>query len=116
MRTSIALPAALLVPLLFSCGTTQPSSAQDPASELAVWRGKIDEVDKEIVALLNRRAGYVQQLAPLKKQIGMAVLDPGREEIVRNNLREANQGPLTDQAVTAVYESIMAAMRDLQTR
>ena len=114
MRYSSAILVALLI--LLSCGTGQPTAAQDPAAELAAWRGKIDEVDKEIVALLNRRAGYVEKLAPLKQQIGMAVLDPGREDAVRANLREANQGPLSDEAVTAVYEAIMAAMRDLQRR
>lgn len=121
MSYTVHLPAVLLVPALFSCGTpAEPVAAQDsaaePAAELAEWRSKIDEVDREIVALLNRRAGYVEKLAPLKRQIGMAVQDTTREDEVRANLQAANEGPLSDQAVTAVYEAVMAAMRDLQRR
>jgi len=117
MSYTVHLPALMLVPALFSCGApAEPVAAQEPAAELAEWRSKIDEVDREIVALLNRRAGYVEKLAPLKRQIGMAVQDTSREDEVRANLRAANKGPLSDQAVTAVYEAVMGAMRDLQRR
>jgi chorismate mutase len=90
----------------------QRSAAED---ELAQWRGKIDSVDRELVALLNRRAEYVLKLAPLKREIGVSVQDSGREALVLRHLREANQGPLPDEALEEVYRAIMAAMRELQS-
>lgn len=91
-------------------------SHADAARQLAEWRARIDECDRELVALLNRRAGYVVQLAPLKRQIGVNVQDPGREEQVLRNLTAANAGPLRDEAIHEIYGVIMAAMRDLQAR
>ena len=46
----------------------------------------------------------------------MDVRDPAREDMVLGNIREANTGPLSDTALEDVYQAIMAAMRDLQTR
>ncbi len=112
---------ALVLATLLCLGCADAPSADsaraaDPAAELAQWRGQIDEVDREIIALLNRRAGYVLELAPLKRRIGMEVQDAGREEAVLANLRAANTGPLPDASVDSIYQAIMAAMRDLQSQ
>lgn len=114
MSRSLPVLATLL---LLGCAESPPvdaAKAADPATELAQWRGKIDEVDREIIALLNRRAGYVLELAPLKRRMGMEVQDAGREQAVLANLRAANAGPLPDASVDRIYQAIMAAMRDLQ--
>ena len=109
---------AILLALL-SC-TAGPSEAQQQEAaarqELAEWRGRIDELDRELVALLNQRAGYVLKLAPLKRQIGVTVQDVGREQQVLDNLAAANNGPLEDEAVQEIYQAIMAAMRELQIK
>jgi chorismate mutase len=102
---SAALPA-------HAQGSSRKPSAEQ---ELAEWRARIDSLDQEIVALLNRRAEYVLELAPLKREIGVGVQDSAREELVLQHLREANQGPLPNDALEKVYRAIMAAMRELQT-
>ena len=85
-------------------------------NELSHWRGEIDAVDREIVALLNRRTGCVLKLAPLKQGLGRDVRDAGREAVVLDNLRKASTGPLPDESLVKIYQEIMAAMRDLQSR
>ena len=126
----LRLLAMLLGLMLLSCGEARRAenagaeaegAAVDAQSriaaskELAAWRERIDATDRELVALLNRRAGYVLKLAPLKRQVGVEVRDPGREQQVLRKLSEANQGPLPDEALRKIYGSIMAAMRDLQS-
>ena len=112
------LPCCLL--LLLSCTGAPPTPSQSALTpdrartELAEWRSRIDELDREMVAMLNKRAGYVLKLAPMKRQIGVTVQDVGREQAVLDNLAKANDGPLSDQAVQEIYQAIMAAMRDLQ--
>jgi len=93
----------------------QPAQPPDAVKELASLRAEIDEIDQDVVALLNRRANVVLKIGLVKRRIGKAVLDQGREDQVVKNLAEANHGPLSDAALAAIYSSIMAAMRDLQT-
>jgi len=82
--------------------------------DLSEWRREIDALDRELVELLNRRAKCVLQLAPIKRENNIGVLDVEREKAVHDNLRRANQGPLPDEAVREIFEAVMAAMRALQ--
>lgn len=82
--------------------------------ELADWRRRIDQIDRELLELLNRRAQCVQHLAPLKREGGIEVLDPERERRVHQNLESANHGPLRPEAVARIFDCIMEAMRELQ--
>ena len=83
--------------------------------DLSDWRDEIDAIDREIVSLLNRRTRCVLALAPLKRENKIDVLDPDRERRVHANLRSANKGPLSPEAVDRVFEEIMAAMREIQS-
>ena len=82
--------------------------------ELSDWRRKIDEVDEKVLALLNERAGYVLQLAPLKRLQQVPIYEPNREREVIDNMRRRNHGPLGDEAVRHIFEAIMAEMRAVQ--
>ena len=82
--------------------------------DLSDWRNEIDELDRQIVALLNQRAECVLNLAPLKRQRRIDILDTSREDAVMQNLRDANHGPLPSESVEAIFRAVMAAMRDLQ--
>jgi chorismate mutase len=46
--------------------------------DLSDWRRKIDEVDEKVLALLNERAGYVLQLAPVKRQQQVPIYEQNR--------------------------------------
>ena len=83
-------------------------------SDLPGWRERIDQLDRDLVRLLNERAECVLKLAPLKREKKIGVLDEGREQRVRANVRGANQGPLSDDTLVEIIERVMAAMRDLQ--
>lgn len=78
------------------------------------WRRDIDALDQEMVELLNRRARFVLQLAPLKRENNIDVLDPDREKAVHDNLRSANAGPLPNESVQEIFDAVMKAMRALQ--
>jgi chorismate mutase/prephenate dehydratase len=82
--------------------------------DLSDWRNEIDELDRQIVALLNQRAECVRNLAPLKRQKRIDILDSSREDAVMRNLRTANGGPLPHESVEAIFRAVMAAMRELQ--
>ena len=82
--------------------------------DLGDWRDEIDRLDRETVKLLNRRAECVLGLAPLKRQQGRPVHEPGREELVLDNILASNSGPLKNEALERIFTAIIKEMREMQ--
>jgi chorismate mutase / prephenate dehydratase len=87
----------------------------DPAPELLALRAQIDVLDRELLALLNRRAGLALQVGEIKKREGSAVFRPEREAQVIDALKAANSGPLATESVAPIWREIMSACRSLET-
>jgi len=77
-------------------------------------RQRIDVLDRQLVELLNERARAAQMIGHLKAATSLPVYEPGREQVIYMNVREANQGPLPDIELTHIYERIIDVMRALQ--
>ena len=74
-------------------------------------RSRIDEVDRQIQALINERATYAQQVGVSKGKLGAAVdyYRPEREAEVLRNVLERNKGPLRDEEMLRLFREIMSA-------
>lgn len=81
---------------------------------LARLRTRIDGIDRDILALLNRRAAIAKEIGAVKHAAGLAVYEEGRERQVVDNMVAANSGPLPDDAVERIFSGIMIEMRNLQ--
>lgn len=82
--------------------------------DIADWRQKIDEIDRQIVALLSERAEAAKAIGKLKRSTAMPIYEPNRERVIFENVREANKGPLPDIELTHIYERVIDVMRALQ--
>ncbi len=82
--------------------------------DIAQWRLKIDELDRQIVELLSERARAAQAIGRLKKSDTLPVYEPAREAVIFANVRAANKGPLPDIELTHIYERLIDVMRALQ--
>lgn len=82
------------------------------SEELKKFRGQIDRIDDELLKLMNQRAGLAQQIGHAKGN--GAVLRPEREAQVLQRMVQANTGPLSAQAVTALFTEIMSQCRALE--
>ena len=82
---------------------------------LPALRERIDAVDRELLALLNRRAGLALQVGEIKKREGSAVFRPEREAQVIDGLKAVNGGPLKSDSVAPIWREIMSACRALET-
>jgi len=78
------------------------------------WRAEIDEVDRELLRLLNRRARLAIKVGILKKAAGMPCCDPDREHLVLSTLRQVNTGPLDNRAVTKLFRRIIGESRRVE--
>ena len=80
------------------------------------WRTEIDEVDRELLRLLNRRARLAIKVGALKRAAGRPCSDPDREQLVLDTLRQANTGPLDSRAVTKLFRRIIGESRRIEMR
>src|SRR5471032_303351 len=76
---------------------------------LAPLREKIDGLDREIVALLNRRLALAIEIGKHKRDAGGEIYVPEREDAVLRKVAALNAGPLKPEALQAVYREIMSA-------
>ncbi|HEY8360235.1 MAG TPA: prephenate dehydratase [Ramlibacter sp.] len=84
------------------------------AKTLSELRTSIDAVDRDLLALLNRRAALANEVGEIKRAEGSPVFRPEREAQVINGLQEANPGPLRDGNVAHIWREIMSACRALE--
>ena len=82
--------------------------------EIERLRGRIDALDRQLVALLNERAACAQAIGRLKLAAGVAVYQPAREAEVLAQVRAANHGPLSDEALSRLFERVIDEARYLE--
>jgi chorismate mutase len=82
--------------------------------EIADWRIKIDEIDRRLVELLNKRAQAAHEIGKLKRNTSMPIYEPEREKKIFENVQKANHGPLPEGELRQVYERIIDVMRNIQ--
>jgi chorismate mutase-like protein len=82
--------------------------------DIADWRKKIDEIDRELIRLLNERARAAQEIGRLKRNSDLPIYEPDREKAIFENVKRENHGPLPEVEVRRVYERIIDVMRQLQ--
>jgi chorismate mutase len=78
------------------------------------WRVRIDEIDRELVALFNERSRCAIEIGHIKARLGLDVYSPAREAQVMANVTEANRGPLDDEAIKRLFERIIDESRRIE--
>ena len=78
------------------------------------YRTEIDEVDRELLRLLNRRARLAMKVGALKRVAGLPCTDPERERVVLRTLQQANGGPLDTRAIAKLFRRIIQETRRVE--
>ncbi len=74
-------------------------------------RDEITAIDRELVALVNRRIDTVARLKRHKYEHGLAFVDPDREaRMVAERVAE-NAGPLSEEGLRAFYAELLALIK-----
>src|SRR5215469_18349741 len=82
--------------------------------DIAEWRHKIDELDRQLVALISERAHCAVEIGKLKQNSSLPIYEPDRERIIFDNIARENHGPLTDIQLRQIYERLVDVMRQVQ--
>jgi len=84
------------------------------AATIEELRRRIDDLDGELVRLLNERAQAALAIGALKRELGLAVYQPEREQAVLSHVRTINHGPLDGAALQRLFERIIDEARRLE--
>ena len=82
------------------------------SEDIASLREQIDSVDRELLALVNRRAALARRVGELKD--GAPVYRPEREAQILRRAAEDNPGPLPDERVTGIFREVISACRGME--
>lgn len=80
-------------------------------------RAKIDRIDRELLRLLNERADLVSEVGRIKREAGLEIYAPEREEKLLRKLVDSNTssgGRLPEKSIRAIFREIMSAALALE--
>jgi len=79
-------------------------------------RAEIDAIDREIVALFERRMQVVVDVARIKKENGIAILDANREKEVIAKVQSYLKDDHLKEELAEAYETLMKVSKDYQKK
>ena len=77
---------------------------------------EIDAIDREIVALFERRMQVVVDVARIKKENGIAILDASREKEVIAKVQSYLKDAALKEELAEAYETLMKVSKDYQKK
>lgn len=86
----------------------------DFKEKLNKYRKEVNEIDKNIVDFLNKRAVVVMKIKRLKEDRNVPLYDARREEELINNIIKYNKGPLYNDNIVQIFESILRNVQVLE--
>ncbi len=86
----------------------------DFKKKLLVYRNKINVIDRKMVDLLNERAELVLNVKRLKESENVPLYDAKREEELVENVAKYNKGPLYNDNIIQIFESILRNVQVLE--
>ncbi len=81
-------------------------------AQIQEHRAKIDEIDRELVALLNKRASHSLVIRGLKPDANMGLYDARREEEIFERVDGFNDGPLYNEHLREIYATVIKVMKE----
>ncbi len=84
--------------------------------QLEPLRGRIRELDRQIIDLVNARARVVVEIGEIKARENAEVFHPRQEKEVYRRIEQMNDGPLPSSVFRAIYREIMSGCIALERK
>ena len=79
-------------------------------------RAEIDIIDRELVKLFERRMDAVTEIARIKKEHKLPILDQSREDKVLDKVRRLTENKAYEDSVEDLFRSLMTITKALETK
>lgn len=88
-------------------------SSADPDKDpiLRDFRDQIAATDDALIAAVNKRVELVRRLKEHKVASGIEFVDPAQEERLVERLAAANPGPLSEDGLRALYQTLLELVK-----
>jgi len=84
--------------------------------ELEKLRQEIDEIDKEMTALFEKRMEIAKKIAEYKQNNNLPIFDESREkEVIKKNIEKLNNKDLANE-LKEFYSTIFRLSKDIQKK
>ena len=84
------------------------------SSDFDGWRKKIDEIDRRLLKLLNERSHCAIEIGAIKKSRNLPAFSQKREEDILDRITKANRGPLENDSIQRLFETIINETRAVE--
>jgi len=84
------------------------------SDKLEVLRKEIDEIDKKICQLLDKRIGIVKEIGKIKKEQNIPTIDHIREKKIYDNIKSMKFQNISNESLINIYKEIIGAGRAIQ--
>lgn len=86
-----------------------------PEEALGSLRGEIERIDRAVVELIAERVAVARRVGPVKRALGMPLLDPPREAaVVRRAGALAREAGVDDEDVRYLFWHLVGLCRRVQ--
>ncbi len=79
-------------------------------------RNNLDEIDKELIGLLEKRMDLCKQIGEEKKKLSKPVYDKAREEEKLESVRNSTKNDEYSDALADIFTCIMGESKKLQNK
>ncbi len=88
--------------------TTTTSKPPGDCADMGALRAQIDRLDRDLIAMLAQRAGYIDRAIALKSDNGWPARIPDRvEEVVANARTQAAQAGLDPDLIESLWRQLV---------
>jgi chorismate mutase len=77
-------------------------------------RERINSIDDELLRLFNERAKLALEIGRMKKEQGLPIHIPSREEQIITRVQQENPGPLPPTSIARLYQQLIDESRTLE--
>lgn len=85
-------------------------------NRIAELRSEIDDINLQILELLNKRASVGSEIGKLQASHGSQIYDPQRESLMLTALQMANEGPFSNETISALFKEVFKATLNLEEK
>lgn len=77
-------------------------------------RHRVDEVNLKIIEALNLRKALIIEIIKAKQEHRVSIFDPEREEAQVMMVKSRNPGPMLDEEVEEIFETILRQSKSIR--